>query len=1650
MARYRFIRCLAIVGLGLSTPVLAQGGPPVAPMAGGGGGGGASSTVTPDGTGLQALPGSSGNVATFFVANTGTSTYTFSLTCSATGAVTCTNAPASIALDPEETQDIEVTWSYGSGGGAGTIRLATSHDQGYHNVTEYPKPVLTLVVPTETSAGRAVVRNRQPVLRANYRPGGTGLPSLVDSTTLVVTWRGETVTTLVRANRGLVEWEVDSTRRLGVGDSAQFAVTICAASGACQQASRWVVLPADEHPVLGFTGVPLEALGSAFGAPFGPGLALRGAEVETGIGTVPYFSMGAARSTGLVYSTAQSYPRALVPVDLELPWPAGTPSEIRVILRDAGVALDSLVVANPTCATGALKVCRAVLQTDWSGGSYATPTRKWLGVEVRVTSGGTTRSSTDSVEVVVVDRRTTRYGSGWWPSAALALVQAGDDRVLVAPNGAATIFRGSGDSLYLAPPGDTRVLRKVSGGFELAPRGAVGKLVFEAGSAARLMKAVDASGNRDSLSWDGATDKLLAVIDPLGKQITLSYNGSGKLTHFTSLPGGGAARETRVTIDAGTNQLTRDSASSPTAKPYTTSWGYQAYPGTSTMVLARRIGVILDTTLVVYDSTFRRRPVEARLPLVQVSGGAWVKPTIGYRPVERQGYGALRSLDSAYVQTTDPRGYWTRTRLNRWGQGLLTWDSLGALARTRYTPEGLPLWSEGKNGDSSRVYSGYDALGRLTRTWIDRGGSILRTDSLVYDASHRVIQRYDAQGRMSSLVYDAQGRVTHAIAPGITASSRDTTRYWYRSDGLVDSVRSPGSARARQTRYDATWRQVSEVEDEAGWVVAQTKYDQYGRDTTTSSKQRVDVSTGVTQYQWRKVRTYYTIANEADSTVLFRSTSCTGACSNPTWPAASDTTATMRVGYRRDRAGRDSIRLDDRGNPVTYGVDRLGRVRWRQAGSGAADSMAYDVAGNLVRSVTRRGHVITHAYDARGRDTLTVIPGVGNLRRAFGGPLDQLTRLWYDSPVDSIGGVNGELRWTYDARGRLVADTSYTGAVARGRSFTYDAWERPATTTEGAGTWATRYEAHRGIADSLISPFADTLIVGVDQRGRVGTLDLRSSGPQQYLSWDYAAGGELAGFQHFVAEGAGAWYLPLRFELAEVEDSIQAPLTPQWVEVPGSGAASATWRDSVVYDGWERVRSVRQALNGGHYPSYTRTYGFDRAGNVTTPLGQESYAAATGRLQARRSEVDTTVQYGYTYDAAGNLTGRTQVQAGDTTNWAYGWDALDRLVSVRRNDTLIVRYGYDVQGRRIAKRVYDAASGGTVGYTRFVYTGDHVAWEADSAGTPGRRYLWGVGTDHLIGFREADGTRYTAATDKLGSVRALIRQADGVWTGGMRFDPYGTQVDSAGSLLGLRYRWTGREWDGETGFYFHRARYYDPGAKRFISEDPIGYAGGENLYAYVGGAVLEARDPSGLRRNRDVQWCWDPRCYPQSSWDGWFGGMGTLLPKLVTHLYLNGQYLGTISARVSVVQEWLNDLHNSLTPAEGVVGQWAPLPASVVAELDRFFPFFDVTEVRTAIGPTPEGAVAWTLGDRITFKEGYFETTTAGGLALIGHEVLHAYQYSMMTIPGFLALYGAEYLRGRIGGKSHNEAYRSISFEVEARSYQEFIFNELVRVGYPK
>jgi RHS repeat-associated protein len=50
----------------------------------------------------------------------------------------------------------------------------------------------------------------------------------------------------------------------------------------------------------------------------------------------------------------------------------------------------------------------------------------------------------------------------------------------------------------------------------------------------------------------------------------------------------------------------------------------------------------------------------------------------------------------------------------------------------------------------------------------------------------------------------------------------------------------------------------------------------------------------------------------------------------------------------------------------------------------------------------------------------------------------------------------------------------------------------------------------------------------------------------------------------------------------------------------------------------------------------------------------------------------------------------------------------------------------------------------------------------------------------------------------------------------------------------------------ETGLYYYRARYYDPSAGRFLSEDPMGFAAGVNFYPYATNRATNFRDPDGM------------------------------------------------------------------------------------------------------------------------------------------------------------------------------------------------------------
>ena len=88
-----------------------------------------------------------------------------------------------------------------------------------------------------------------------------------------------------------------------------------------------------------------------------------------------------------------------------------------------------------------------------------------------------------------------------------------------------------------------------------------------------------------------------------------------------------------------------------------------------------------------------------------------------------------------------------------------------------------------------------------------------------------------------------------------------------------------------------------------------------------------------------------------------------------------------------------------------------------------------------------------------------------------------------------------------------------------------------------------------------------------------------------------------------------------------------------------------------------------------------------------------------------------------------------------------------------------------------------------------------------------------------------------------------LADPDGTVATRYTYDPNG-QPTSSGAESTNPYAFTGRENDG-TGLLHYRNRYYDPETGRFISQDPIGYAGGTNLYEYALSSPTTYTDPSG-------------------------------------------------------------------------------------------------------------------------------------------------------------------------------------------------------------
>ncbi len=178
---------------------------------------------------------------------------------------------------------------------------------------------------------------------------------------------------------------------------------------------------------------------------------------------------------------------------------------------------------------------------------------------------------------------------------------------------------------------------------------------------------------------------------------------------------------------------------------------------------------------------------------------------------------------------------------------------------------------------------------------------------------------------------------------------------------------------------------------------------------------------------------------------------------------------------------------------------------------------------------------------------------------------------------------------------------------------------------------------------------------------------------------------------------------------------------------------------------------------------------------------------------------------------------------------------------------LPVNFQYDPFGRSIYKS-------SPLGTTIFVYDGLNVIEEVDATGTLIARYTQSIGIDEPLAMLRGNTTSYYQA-DGLGSVTSLS-DSKGSLASTYRYDSFGNLTVSTGTLSNP-FRYTGREFDVETGLYFYRARYYLPLIGRFISEDPIGLLGGINMYVYVRNNPVNLIDPKGMQAGTiALEWGW--------------------------------------------------------------------------------------------------------------------------------------------------------------------------------------------------
>ena len=735
---------------------------------------------------------------------------------------------------------------------------------------------------------------------------------------------------------------------------------------------------------------------------------------------------------------------------------------------------------------------------------------------------------------------------------------------------------------------------------------------------------------------------------------------------------------------------------------------------------------------------------------------------------------------------TDPmNGVWTNT-YDSHGNLLTTKDPLNHITTFTYDSHGRPLTvADARNNVTTFTY---DTNGNLTRVT----DALNNQTNFAYNGRGRLTSETNALNQVTSYEYNLAGRLKKIVYP-----DTNFILFTYDLAGRRTKVKDP---RGYETNlgYDAAYRLTSATN-------ADNKTTSYAYDLMSNVTAITDALNRTTNFSYddfnRLVKVKYPEATPGAGRLeenftydlagnLSTKTDQAGRVTTLCYDAVNRLTSTIdpvqkSTVYEYNARSQMTAMIDAMNQRYEFLYDPLGRRTQEKKGT-ATMSYVYDAAGNQSQRTDYNGSVTNYAYDALNRLTSTSYPNTTSTTYVY----DVLSRM--------TGATNptGTVTLAYDNRGRLTSVTDVFGQVV---NYAYDANSNRTQLGLGGSVRATyQYDVINRLTQltdnaSLNTTFAyngtNRLTSRTLPNGVVTTAQY--DGLERLTRLTHAkTGNTLADFQ---------------YQLSAVNNITQM--------TDSAGAHNYT------YDTRDWLTAV------SHPTQPNESYTLDDVGNRTA-----SHQGSTYTYQSFNHLVTANAS-AFTYDANGNLT--TKIDA--SGSWTYTWDYENRLTQASLSGGVTVDYSYDALGRRIQR------SSSASGTTKFVYDGSDVIRDLDSSGNTVADYLNGPGTDNKLR-QTVGGIASYFLNDPLQTTRGMTN-ASGAVTETLGYDAYGNV--NSGSVS-TRYTYTGREADTETGLMYYRARWYDPGQGRFISEDPIGLNGGVNLYGYVANNPARFSDPSGF------------------------------------------------------------------------------------------------------------------------------------------------------------------------------------------------------------